>query len=259
VLEASLLDENGAAITSFESPQARLLGLDAEGKKDGALIEPAADVLRMLGRTVVGRPEARYTLGPGEDARYGGTQDAAGLKGRLLRVAMRVGEQGQERERPAAVFAAEKRAVVKLKEGERYVLDLANLSAQDELLVRVFVDGVSVFAFAKDDKLRRSGYLVPPGGRLVVDGWRTDLEGVFGFRVGNVAGSAAERAGLGAGAPFGTISFEVRKSFDPKGPGASSKGPLATHVDPKRVDSPAKQVDRHVSEVVEFLTLEYEE
>lgn len=87
------------------------------------------------------------------------------------------------------VFARE--AFVTGRKGERYSIALQN-DSNARLEFVVSVDGLDVLD-GKPAAVTKGGYLLEPGQRMRIEGWRTSLEKVAAFRFGGVADSYAEK------------------------------------------------------------------
>lgn len=91
-------------------------------------------------------------------------------------------------------------------EGSSYVLHLANRSAE-RLGVVVQVDGLNVISGARDSGRGRM-YVLGPGQRTTVRGWRTNLDDVRRFTFVDEKASYAARSGK-ANSRMGWIELEV--------------------------------------------------
>jgi hypothetical protein len=92
-----------------------------------------------------------------------------------------------------AGFAAADRTYVIGEDGARYVIVIENRTAA-RFEVVASVDGRDVID-GEPAGFDRRGYVVPAHGRLVIDGFRTDLDTAAAFRFGRVASSYAARRG----------------------------------------------------------------
>ena len=77
--------------------------------------------------------------------------------------------------------------------GERYTIRVTN-PTQHRVEAVVSVDGLDVIDGQEGD-LRKRGYIVPPGGDVRIEGFRTSLDDVATFRFSSVDGSYAGKQG----------------------------------------------------------------
>ncbi len=98
------------------------------------------------------------------------------------------------------------RYYLEAREGSSYVLHLANRSAE-RLGVVVQVDGLNVISGARDSGRGRM-YVLGPGQRTTVRGWRTNLDDVRRFTFVDEKASYAARSGK-ANSRMGWIELEV--------------------------------------------------
>lgn len=77
--------------------------------------------------------------------------------------------------------------------GQRYTVRVTNPTSQ-RIEAVVSVDGLDVIDGETGD-LRKRGYVVPPGGTVLIEGWRTSLSDVASFRFSSVKGSYAGKKG----------------------------------------------------------------
>jgi len=77
--------------------------------------------------------------------------------------------------------------------GDRYEILIKN-SSHERIEVVLSVDGLDVMD-GKSASTRKRGYVVPPRGKVSVEGWRSSSSSVEAFRFGNVADSAAANRG----------------------------------------------------------------
>ncbi len=77
--------------------------------------------------------------------------------------------------------------------GQRYTVRVTNPTSQ-RIEAVVSVDGLDVIDGEAGD-LRKRGYVVPPGGTVLIEGWRTSLSDVASFRFSSVKSSYAGKKG----------------------------------------------------------------
>jgi hypothetical protein len=77
--------------------------------------------------------------------------------------------------------------------GQRYTIRVSNPTSQ-RIEVVASVDGLDVIDGENGD-VRKRGYVVPPHGTVLIEGWRTSLSDVASFRFSSVKGSYAGKKG----------------------------------------------------------------
>ncbi len=118
--------------------------------------------------------------------------------------------------------------------GERYNVRLVNDSAE-RLEVVVSVDGRDVLSGKLGDFVRQRGYVLPPFGDVVVDGFRRSTQDVAAFRFSAVRDSYSARRGTPQ--HVGVIGVAVFRERAPQGWGHAVTG-APEHRDARR-SSPA--------------------
>jgi hypothetical protein len=88
-------------------------------------------------------------------------------------------------------FVSRGRTYVIGESGRRYTLSVRNLT-DSRLEIVLSVDGLDVID-GRPASVEKPGYVVGPGGRLEVDGFRRSLDSVAAFRFGSVRDSYANR------------------------------------------------------------------
>jgi hypothetical protein len=98
--------------------------------------------------------------------------------------------------RPLATYQTGDRFYVLGQAGDRYSIRVTNPTAR-RVEALISVDGLDVIDGETADFASKRGYVVPPGGDLVVDGFRMSATQVASFRFSSVDASYAERKGKG--------------------------------------------------------------
>lgn len=112
--------------------------------------------------------------------------------------------------RPLATYQMGDRFYVLGQAGDRYSIRVTNPTAR-RVEALISVDGLDVIDGEVADFVNKRGYVVPPGGDLVVDGFRMSATQVASFRFSSVDASNAERKGKGRNVGvIGVAIFEER-------------------------------------------------
>jgi hypothetical protein len=116
-------------------------------------------------------------------------------------------------------------------DGDRYEILVRNKS-YERVEVVVSVDGLDVMD-GKGASTRKRGYIVPPRGKVVIDGWRRSNYNVEAFRFSTVADSAAAR-GTGSSRNVGVIGAAVFREKE----GGQWSGPRGYEAGRRRAADP---------------------
>lgn len=136
----------------------------------------------------------------------------------------------------------EGQSFVKLSRGEEYVVRLHN-RAKFEVAVTLTIDGLSMFAFSKENNFD-SQILVPPGTVVDVPGWYITSDNTDAFEITSYSKSAAASQGLSGGIGVMTAAFSA--SWDP------SSRPPADELRPKSIGDATgrgRQIDQKYQSV----------
>ena len=120
-------------------------------------------------------------------------------------------DRGTGRELP--VYWHEGRAYVVGRPGNEYEVVVRNRRGEDVLAV-VSVDGLNVMNGEPADP-RQSGYIVSPGARVEVKGWRKSLDQVAAFYFTQLGDSYASRTGRPDNVGVIGVALFERKRYDP--------------------------------------------
>ncbi|HTE49257.1 MAG TPA: hypothetical protein VK698_00180 [Kofleriaceae bacterium] len=113
--------------------------------------------------------------------------------------------------------------------GDRYSIRVVN-PTQRRVEALVSVDGLDVIDGETADFATKRGYVVPPGGDLVVDGFRMSATQVAAFRFSSVDASYAERKGKGRNVGvIGVAIFEEKVEPQMIAPEPSPSPPTSWH------------------------------
>jgi hypothetical protein len=127
--------------------------------------------------------------------------------------------------RPLATYQNGGRFYVLGQAGDRYSIRVTNPTARRVEAI-ISVDGLDVIDGEPADFAGKRGYVVPPGGDLVVDGFRMSATQVAAFRFSSVSASYAERKGKGRNVGvIGVAIFEEKEApqvIVPQGPVTST-------------------------------------
>ena len=118
-----------------------------------------------------------------------------------------IGEDG----RALATYEKGDRFYVLGLAGDRYSIRVTNPTAR-RIEALISVDGLDVIDGEAADFVKKRGYVVPPGGELVVDGFRMSTTQVAAFRFSSVGESYAELKGKGRNVGvIGVAVFEEKE------------------------------------------------
>lgn len=101
-----------------------------------------------------------------------------------------------ERGTPLETYSRGGRFYVLGNSGERYSIRVSNPTSR-RIEAVISVDGLDVIDGEDADFKNKRGYVIPPHGNVVVDGFRTSTSHVASFRFSSVADSYADRKGKG--------------------------------------------------------------
>lgn len=137
---------------------------------------------------------------------------------------------------------------VKLSQKQEYIVRLYNRS-QKEAATTLTIDGLSMFAFAKDGS-EDSLVILPPESHVDVVGWYVDSTNTDAFEVSEYADSAAAAQNLPQG-NIGVITARFHESLP-----ATAKGGEATKRG-RRIEQKYEQVQRSLGSVRAYVTVRY--
>lgn len=97
--------------------------------------------------------------------------------------------------------------------GERYSIELKNRTSR-RIEVVVSVDGLDVLD-GKSASTGKRGYVIEPGRRVTIEGWRRNMSSVAAFRFGAVSGSYSARSGAGTRnvGVIGVAAFTEKRAY----------------------------------------------
>ncbi|HKE20686.1 MAG TPA: hypothetical protein VKB80_37690 [Kofleriaceae bacterium] len=128
--------------------------------------------------------------------------------------------------RPLATYERGDRFYVLGQSGDRYSIRVVNPTGR-RVEALISVDGLDVIDGEDADFARKRGYVVPPGGDLVVDGFRTSTTQVAAFRFSSVGSSYAELKGKGRNVGvIGVAIFEEKEQPAIAAPQAQTEAPV---------------------------------
>jgi len=149
---------------------------------------------------------------------------------------------------PAKPADVDGQSFVKLSQQQEYIVRLYNRS-QKEAATTLTIDGLSMFAFAKDGS-EDSLVIIPPESHVDVVGWYVDSTNTDAFEVSEYADSAAAAQNLPQG-NIGVITARFHESLP-----ATAKGGEATKRG-RRIEQKYEQVQRSLGSVRAYVTVRY--